>query len=226
MRDLYYMGKCTKKCKSMGEVGIMEVGQAGVKTRARALALAVAVKATSSGAAKRKKLGSGEVNFASSSSIQLRSGSDTRRCVKSGETVQQDRCSSPCSDHSPASCCSSNGSTEFVKDVKNFVDLKDESVEVATSSLNCEESRREATPFNVVRGKLDDMESIEGPPEVSSRFRSKVTRTPSQADIDEFFAEVEKEQQEHQKKLAEKYNFNFAYDVPLEGRYQWVPLKQ
>ncbi|XP_073308666.1 uncharacterized protein [Primulina huaijiensis] len=47
-------------------------------------------------------------------------------------------------------------------------------------------------------------------------------KMPSSEEIEEFFAAAEKCDQ---KRLTEKYNYDFLKDVPLEGRYQWVRLQ-
>ncbi|MCI22573.1 cyclin-dependent kinase inhibitor 3-like [Trifolium medium] len=39
--------------------------------------------------------------------------------------------------------------------------------------------------------------------------------------MDEFFALAEKQQQAI---FMEKYNFDVVNDVPLPGRYEWVPV--
>ncbi|XP_015892892.2 cyclin-dependent kinase inhibitor 7 [Ziziphus jujuba] len=45
---------------------------------------------------------------------------------------------------------------------------------------------------------------------------------PTIQEIEEFFAKAESYEQTH---FTEKYNFDFVNDVPLEGRYEWLPLK-
>ncbi|KAF7840853.1 cyclin-dependent kinase inhibitor 7-like [Senna tora] len=44
---------------------------------------------------------------------------------------------------------------------------------------------------------------------------------PPKEEIEEFFAMAEMYEQ---KRFAEKYNYDIAKDMPLEGRYQWVRL--
>ncbi|RAL39678.1 hypothetical protein DM860_003211 [Cuscuta australis] len=48
-------------------------------------------------------------------------------------------------------------------------------------------------------------------------------RTPSAAEIEELFSASEKYQQ---KFFREKYNYDVEKDLPLEGRYEWVPFKE
>lgn len=45
--------------------------------------------------------------------------------------------------------------------------------------------------------------------------------TPTTNEVDEFFALAEKQQQAL---FMEKYNFDVVNDVPLPGRYEWVPV--
>ncbi|KAA8531709.1 hypothetical protein F0562_006574 [Nyssa sinensis] len=217
------------KCKGLGEILAMEVAQIGVRTRARALAMAAA----SSGTAKRRKVGGEELRF-SPSLVQLTS---RRRVVVAPEnsvspatsgnsgrqTVAKDRCSSPSSDHVPASCCSSNGSSELAKERLKFVDLEEGSIEVdsLTYNFDCRE-RRETTPSSELQAESDDLESTAKPSEANSRRRSSVEKMPSETELEEFFAAAEKD---IQKQFAEKYNFDIVKEVPLEGRYEWVRVE-
>ncbi|KAJ9670770.1 hypothetical protein PVL29_026976 [Vitis rotundifolia] len=226
------MGKYIRKCKGIGEVAVMEVGQvAGVRTRARALAMAAA--ADSSGTVKRRKVsGGGELKFASSYE-QLR---NRRGLVilpensvseapsgNSGRVVaEEDQCSSPSSDHVSASCCSSNGSSELVKERLKFADLEEESVEIEASAYSDYRERRETTPSSELRAESDDLESTARPSEANYHHRSTVEKMPSESELEEFFAAAEKDVQ---KRFSEKYNYDIVKDVPMEGRYEWVRLK-
>uniref|UniRef100_A0A5B7C4V0 Cyclin-dependent kinase inhibitor n=1 Tax=Davidia involucrata TaxID=16924 RepID=A0A5B7C4V0_DAVIN len=218
-----------RKCKAIGEIAAMEVAQVGVRTRARALATAAA----SSGTAKRRKVSDEELKF-SPSLVQL--GSRRRVVVgpeksvspatsgNSGQpTVANYRCSSPSSDHVPASCCSSNGSSELAKERLKFVDLEEGSVEIDSSTYNfdCRE-RRETTPTSELQAESDELESTARPTEANSRRRSSAEKMPSETELEEFFAAAEKD---IQKRFTEKYNYDVVKDVPLEGRYKWVRLK-
>ncbi|KAI4386692.1 hypothetical protein MLD38_004603 [Melastoma candidum] len=46
-------------------------------------------------------------------------------------------------------------------------------------------------------------------------------RTPNAAEIEEFFAKVERGSTQL---LKDKYNYDFEWDMPLEGRYEWVEI--
>lgn len=136
------MGKYIRKCKGIGEVAVMEVAQvAGVRTRARALPMAAA--ADSSGSVKRRKVGSGdeELRFAlSCEQLENRRGlvispENSVSEVPSGNfgrvaAAAEDQCSSPSSDRGSASCCSSNGSSELVKERLKFADLEVEFITI------------------------------------------------------------------------------------------------
>ncbi|KAJ8764526.1 hypothetical protein K2173_006266 [Erythroxylum novogranatense] len=219
-----------RKCRAIAAVEMAEV--TGVRTRARALALtAVAVAAASSGSDKKRKDNCQELNI----SIKLRNSSATtrrRRCVTIKpensvssypevnswhRSVIEDRCSSP----SSASCRSSNGSSERIK----FPDPdKEERAEGETSmDYSCRE-RRETTTWSEVREELlDDLDSTARPSGSSSRRRSTAAeKMPTEAELEEFFAEAEKGLK---KQFVEKYNYDIEKDMALEGRWEWVRLK-
>ncbi|KAM7516550.1 hypothetical protein LguiA_006133 [Lonicera macranthoides] len=110
------MGKYLRKCKGHCEVSVMEVPEVGVRTR---------TSAADSRTVKRRKVNDDdddEVKLSSSVS-QLRSGrrfvntpEDSVSQVNGENSVQQtglsDQFSSTSSDDIPASCCSSNRSSE------------------------------------------------------------------------------------------------------------------
>ncbi|KAK3024509.1 hypothetical protein RJ639_043701 [Escallonia herrerae] len=56
----------------------------------------------------------------------------------------------------------------------------------------------------------------------SPRQKPSGSKMPSTTEIEDFFSAAEKYEQ---KRFADKYNYDVAKDVPLEGRYQWVRLK-
>ncbi|XP_057973161.1 cyclin-dependent kinase inhibitor 1-like isoform X2 [Malania oleifera] len=223
------MGKYMRKSKGIGEVAVMELAhEVGVRTRARALAMAAA----SVEAAKRRRAVGGELRL-SSSCIHLRS---RRRVVIKPETensvsldasgslgriVREDHRSSPSSERMLASCCSSNGSSELVKERVTGVDLEDEAVGIETPNKYFDCRERETTPSSELRAESEDMESTARPSEGKFRPRSTAKKMPSESEIEEFFATAEKDLQ---KQFTEKYNYDIVKDVPLEGRYEWVQL--
>ncbi|XP_052205312.1 cyclin-dependent kinase inhibitor 7-like [Diospyros lotus] len=219
------------KCKGIGgETAVTKMAHVGVRTRARVLAAA----ARTSAARRRKVGGSGELNF-SSPLIQLRSrgrvvvtpqktsvspaaSGNSRR-----QTISNSHCSSAGSDGLPHSCCSSSASSDVANNMFNVVDLEEENVPIQTStcSFNSDE-RRETTASSEVQVESGDLESTARPSEANSRRRSSAAKMPSEIELEEFFAAAEKDLQ---KRFREKYNYDIAKDVPLEGRYEWVRLK-
>ncbi|CAN4079647.1 unnamed protein product [Withania somnifera] len=119
-----------------------------------------------------------------------------------------------------ASCCADNESSDFTKGNSKFVDLDEDSVEIATSNSEFRESREaiRSSKFQVELHKLELTPRLQHAKSRKSR-RSTEAKMPSEADLDEFFDAAEKDLH---KQFAEKYNFDFAKEEPLEGRYKWV----
>ncbi|KAG7977768.1 hypothetical protein I3843_05G047300 [Carya illinoinensis] len=118
------------------------------------------------------------------------------------------------SDQLPASWCSSNESSEVVKDRFRLMDLEAKSFETVDSACINTELSRETTPSSELCGESDEMDSL--------ARKTSAAKTPPKEEIEEFFAKAEKQEQ---KRFAEKYNYDIVKDTPLEGRYQWVRLK-
>lgn len=85
-------------------------------------------------------------------------------------------------------------------------------------------STRESTPCSLIRNS-----DTVGTPGSTTRRSSSIAdnqrvgnetqRTiPTALDMDEFFAQAERQQQ---KLFVEKYNFDIINDMPLPGRYEW-----
>ncbi|KAF8023149.1 hypothetical protein BT93_F0597 [Corymbia citriodora subsp. variegata] len=53
-------------------------------------------------------------------------------------------------------------------------------------------------------------------------LRAVVAPVPAAAEIEEFFAAVEGKLLRYYK---DKYNYDFAKDEPVGGRYEWIRLK-
>ncbi|XP_073025211.1 uncharacterized protein [Primulina eburnea] len=83
--------------------------------------------------------------------------------------------------------------------------------------INCSRIDHESTPTSETRGD-SEQSSLESTPHAACPHRTSASST---AEIEEFFAAAEKYEQ---KRFAEKYNYDIAKDVPLEGKYEWVPL--
>ncbi|XP_035540605.1 cyclin-dependent kinase inhibitor 7-like isoform X2 [Juglans regia] len=122
--------------------------------------------------------------------------------------------SSFCSDQLLASWCSSNESSEVVKDSFRLMDLEAKSFETVDSACIDNTKFRETTPSSELCGESEEIDSLARKPSSA--------KTPPKEEIEEFFAKAEKQEQ---KRFAEKYNYDIVKDMPLEGRYQWVRLK-
>ncbi|XP_044508772.1 cyclin-dependent kinase inhibitor 7-like isoform X2 [Mangifera indica] len=139
---------------------------------------------------------------------------------------------------------SSNNSLQVVKDSLSFADLElglrshhnkfrvylREVTSFETDVDTNNKNFRKASPLReICVGSLQaSMDSQPNRPQVSPRRIAQAeavsaARMPSLVEIDEFFAASEKAEQ---KRFAEKYNYDIVKDVPLEGRYQWIQLKQ
>ncbi|CAN4082886.1 unnamed protein product [Withania somnifera] len=120
-----------------------------------------------------------------------------------------------------ASCCADNESSDVTKGNLKFVDLDEDSVEIASSNSEFSESR-ETILSSKSKVELHKLDSTPRPQHAKSRRRrSTEAKVPSEADLDEFFGAAEKDLH---KQFEEKYNFDFAKEEPLEGRYMWVQL--
>ncbi|GMN37589.1 hypothetical protein TIFTF001_006939 [Ficus carica] len=130
-----------------------------------------------------------------------------------------DTCSSFCLDRSPASCCSSNESSDVVKDGGlQLLDPEEKcfEFEIADSTSiinNIKNNFRETTPLSELSVDSEETERTR---------KSPAAAAPPPADeIEEFFAAAEKSEQ---KRFAEKYNYDIVNDLPLPGRYHWFAL--
>ncbi|KAB1998259.1 hypothetical protein ES319_D12G076900v1 [Gossypium barbadense] len=204
-----------RKCRTIGEIAVMELADVGVQTRA--------VATTGRVQKKRRRLNDGNKEeecrkvtsstTSTTSYIQLRS----RTILADRHRREGNRCLSLNSDHDDdVSCCSSN-----IKRIMELPDLEDESIEVETST-HFSSSERETTPLNELRAEPEDLDSTSRPSETNSRRRSTVEKMPTEAELEEFFAPAEKKLQ---KQFADKYNYDTVQDEPLEGRYEWIRLK-
>lgn len=223
-----YTRKCGKGCSGGGEVAVMEIPQAGVRTRGRAVAVEEA--GDNSGSAKRRKVGNGELRLSSSKSarIKARDGEDIFTISKKfGDSAEKDDSSDPCAEATslssgdvPASCCSSNGSiTEKMK----CADLEERAEIETTVRFNLD--KRESTPtskFKEESGELDSSTTAKPSVRIDSRREIPAEKTPPAAELEEFFASAEKDLH---KSFKEKYNYDIVNDVPMKGRFEWVQLK-
>lgn len=199
-----------RKCKRIGGVAVMEVAHVGAKTRG--------VEASSAGSTKRRKIVCGELESSSlnshlSGSIYMVNSPEgsisPATSVNFGKVVTGDP-------------CSSNDSCELVNHRCRSVDLETDGLETETSMYGDSRYSRETTALLELCADSEDLESAAKPSPAKRRQRQTAQQMPSKAEIEEFFDDVEKLEQ---KRLTEKYNYDFVNDVPLDGRYDWVRLK-
>ncbi|XP_015064142.1 cyclin-dependent kinase inhibitor 1 [Solanum pennellii] len=205
------------KCKSkgiIGEVVIMEVAEVAVKmTREREVLEVVDTR-------KRKKR-DGDLEMSPTVARVRRnsvvSESPASELSSQGNTVLCEPAVSSNFDNVSASGFGDNESSNVTKGSSKFLDLDEDSVEIATSYSELRESREiilSSSKFKV------EFQSTPKPQHAKScRRRLTEANMPSEAELDEFFAAAEKDLHKH---FAEKYNFDFAKEEPLEGRYEWV----
>lgn len=224
------MGRMLGKRK--GAVG--EIAVVGVRTRARAaLAMAEATSSVSSSPTKKIRKVSATTTTTNYDVHELKR---RRRATVAPETSASCRleenavvvvqtaanCSTTgelCSDF-PASCSSSNDASSACEVVKNRLEIiPDPEAETAETSPRCFDyhrtARREKNPGVA---KSDDQDSPPRRPDAKSTVQIKM---PSDSEIEDFFTAAEKDLQ---KRFTDKYNFDIVKDVPLEGRYEWVPI--
>lgn len=134
---------------------------------------------------------------------------------------------------STANSTTTSSATDVHKEKMRSTDLKHKDSETEIPTFIISQFSRETSPSSEICGGDSEgefMESIssttttkkeESAPRNSQQLKSR-TCMPSAAEIEEFFAAAEKREQ---KRFAEKYNYDVVKDVPLEGRYEWIPLK-
>ncbi|KAJ8430010.1 hypothetical protein Cgig2_008449 [Carnegiea gigantea] len=224
------MGRMLGKCK--GAVG--EIAAVGVRTRARAaLAMAEATSSVSSSPAKKIRKVSPTTTTTKYDVHELKRRRRARVAPENSASCRLEEdavvvvqtaanCSTTgelCSDF-PASCCSSNDASSSYEVVKKRLEIiPDPEAESAETSPRCFDyhrtARREKRPGVA---KSDDQDSPPRRPDAKSTVQIKM---PSDSEIEDFFTAAEKDLQ---KRFTDKYNFDIVKDVPLEGRYEWVPI--
>ncbi|CAL9168362.1 unnamed protein product [Musa hybrid cultivar] len=207
------MGRYTTKCsRAVDELAVMEVTQdVGARTRARTLALASA--AAVAGSKRRNAAAPPPEVVQTSTYLQLRS---RHLVMMTRGKTQRPANSSASTNPDPSvervSRCSSNASSEVV-----FNEQDGEVLDSSTCNFDSRRARREMPPSNEAQCEAGDLESMT---EASSSWR-KAEATPTQAEIEEFFAAAEREQAQQ---FADKYNYDVVHDVPFDGRFEWVRI--
>lgn len=202
------------KCDEIGEVTLVELAIA------RSSSSEDHGKAVTAEVGRKRKAVAGELDCSSASQTRSRR-SLVVKLDNSNFGKEESSSNDPC-----ASCCSSNGSTELDKEISKFVDLEEERLDLSSRSTyeyGSWRERRESTPSSEIQGESGELDSTRRPAsEINSRRRSVNKKMPSSAEIDEFFSAAEKDLQ---RQYAEKYNFDFVKEQPLEGRYNWVRVE-
>ncbi|XP_010479459.1 PREDICTED: cyclin-dependent kinase inhibitor 7-like [Camelina sativa] len=118
-----------------------------------------------------------------------------------------------------SSGCSSGETNEIATNTRlAFLDLEAHQIsetETETSTLISNNFRKQ--------GETAEMDSATTERREQRKTEmKKMEKSPTQAELDDFFSAAERFQQ---KRFTEKYNYDVVNDTPLEGRYQWVTLK-
>ncbi|XP_004492301.1 cyclin-dependent kinase inhibitor 4 [Cicer arietinum] len=213
------MGKYMKKSKIAGDVAavIMETpshaSTVGVRTRAKTLAL-------------QKLPASSPQHTDSSAYLQLRS-----RRLRKVPPPPPPRRESASVENSRLREYSVKTSSQSVEKLGDFC-AEEENVDFSLEGSFGENfleiegrdrSTRESTPCSLIRDS-----SVIHTPGSTTRQRTRriihehpQRNIPTSLEMDEFFALAEKQQQAI---FMDKYNFDVVNDVPLPGRYEWVPV--
>ncbi|XP_074559664.1 uncharacterized protein LOC141815614 [Curcuma longa] len=67
----------------------------------------------------------------------------------------------------------------------------------------------------------DEASDVESTVELEPCMKPSVAATPPEAELEAFFATAERNLQH---RFAERYNFDVVNDVPMAGRYEWIPV--
>ncbi|ESW12590.1 hypothetical protein PHAVU_008G125600 [Phaseolus vulgaris] len=210
------MGKYMKKSKNAGDVAalIMESppphSNLGVRTRAKTLALQNSPQTPDSAAY-----------------LQLRS----RRLLKLPPPIPEKprRCAAADSASNSRLSQTALSKTPLSRSAEKFSPLDDDNAECSLGQNfldvegRDERSTRESTPCSLIR----DPNAIHTPGSTTRQRTLQIKHEhiqrniPPAHELEEFFSYAEKQQQ---KMFMEKYNFDIVNDVPLPGRYEWVPV--
>ncbi|XP_073037592.1 cyclin-dependent kinase inhibitor 6-like [Primulina eburnea] len=113
---------------------------------------------------------------------------------------------------------SENEPKSFETEISTPINGGVSSLSTPTSEL-CRDSEEVSMGSSTTSKKKQSSQAVKSLRDLASPAAEKI---PSADEIEEFFAAAEKCDQ---KRFAEKYNYDFLKDVPLEGRYQWVRLR-
>ncbi|WCJ17649.1 Cyclin-dependent kinase inhibitor family protein [Euphorbia peplus] len=105
------------------------------------------------------------------------------------------------------------------------VDLEAKSFETESSSCIDNKTSRDTTPSSRDTDDMDSTAEQQSSEDEQARLQAEERRNSRREAVEKFFEEAEKEMREKRQQFMEKYNFDIENEVPLEGRYEWVPLK-
>ncbi|KAL3620461.1 hypothetical protein CASFOL_035373 [Castilleja foliolosa] len=218
------MGKYTRKAKVAVDVAVMDVSQSylGVRTRAKTLAL----QRLQSTAAAALPPSNPDACY-----LELRS----RRLEKPMQLHNSriDRHVYGCEGEGGHGTGNGEGIFREVR-VSSSIEGDGLGIEASFGENNLdfeagdsERGTRESTPCSLI--KAADTTTTPGSttkktcsPAPSQRTRNELlVNVPSSCELEDFFARAEQSVQRH---FIEKYNFDFAKEVPLPGRYEWVAV--
>ncbi|KAG6499557.1 hypothetical protein ZIOFF_039347 [Zingiber officinale] len=80
---------------------------------------------------------------------------------------------------------------------------------------------REEPMTSINDNRRDEASDVESTVEMEPYRRPSVAATPPEAELEAFFATAERNLQQ---RFAERYNFDVVNDVPMGGRYEWIPV--
>ncbi|CAL9082042.1 unnamed protein product [Musa textilis] len=207
------MGKHLSKRRQIGELAVMEATKPkGARTRTRTrTARRLALAALDGRRISKKRKATEE--YHQISNLELRSCSVVLkpRIARSAANSGGRRNSSP--ELSRISRSSSDASSEAAETPFRSSEELDDATFFRRNG-----ERKETTAWSNDGDATSDLESTV---EMGSRGRSTAIATPSDAELEEFFAGAERDLR---RRFVERYNFDVVEDVPLAGRYEWIPL--
>ncbi|XP_073298345.1 cyclin-dependent kinase inhibitor 6-like [Primulina huaijiensis] len=116
------------------------------------------------------------------------------------------------------SSCSSNGSSDLAKVQEEKDGVTVDQFLVTANGVTSDRRERSETSYEI------QVESMAMPNESTDPRRLFTCgEMPSYDDLEEFFSSAEKNLQ---KQFIDKYNYDVVKDEPLEGRFEWVQIKE
>ncbi|XP_073016854.1 cyclin-dependent kinase inhibitor 6-like [Primulina eburnea] len=165
---------------------------------------------------KKRKLRLEELeDLPASSSFQLK----TRRLADATPVnLPSSACESAGSYGALGSSCSSNGSSDPAKVQEEKDGVTVDQFLVTANGGTSDRRERSETSYEI------QVKSMARPNESTDpRRRFTGGKMPSDDDLEEFFSSAEKNLQ---KQFIDKYNYDVVKDEPLEGRFEWVQIKE